>query len=115
MNWAMVVQGMPGARWVVTVRRGPETLLEQEVPFTDTAATEGLLIGTVQPVHVLLPSEEGAPATRMRVTAASCHSFAAILEGVVHCGHRPLAGDYNRFDWRTLTVGRCDVEIDFRK
>jgi hypothetical protein len=115
MNWEEVVQNMPGAKWVVTVRRGSETLAVYEVPFTDTLATEGLLIGTVHPVHVLLPSEEGSPATRIRVTALSCHSFAAVLEGMAHCGNHSLVGNYNRFDWRTLTIGHWDVTIDFRK
>jgi hypothetical protein len=115
MSWAKVVQNMPGAKWVVTVCRGPETLAEYEFPFTETLSTEGLLIGTVHPVHVLLPSEEGSPATRIRITAGSCHSFAAILEGKVKCGNRPLTGDYNRFDWRPLTIGQWEVTIDFRK
>jgi hypothetical protein len=115
MNWAMVVQNMPGAKWVVSARRGSETPAEHEVPFTETLATEGLLIGTVHPVQVLLPGEEGSPPTRVRVTAGSCHSFAAVLEGVVNCGNRPLAGDYNRFDWRPLTIGHCHIKIDFRK
>jgi hypothetical protein len=115
MNWAMVVQNMPGATWVVTVRRGFETTAQHEVPFTETLATKGLLIDTVHPVQVFLPSEEGIPATRIRVTAGSCHSFAAILEGEVKCGNRPLAGNYNRFDWRPLTIGDWEVTIDFRK
>jgi hypothetical protein len=105
MNWAMVVQNIPDANSVVTVCRGSGTLAEYDVPFTETSSTEGLLIGTVRPVHVLLPSEERCPATRIRVTAGSCHFFAAILEGKVNSGNRPLAGDYNRFDWRTLTIG----------
>jgi hypothetical protein len=115
MNWAMVVENMPGAKWVVTVRRGSETLAEHAVPFTDTVATDGLLIGTVLPVHVLLPDVGEIPPTRIRVTAGSCHSFAAVLEGVAHCFERRLTGEYNRFDWRPLTVGNCVVDVGFQK
>jgi hypothetical protein len=115
MNWSAVVQNMPGAKWLVTVRRDAETVADQEVPFSETEATEGLLIGTVQPVHVLLPGGEGTPPTRIRVIAGSCHAFAAVLEGEAHCGRRPLLESYSRFDWRTLSIGPFEVEIYFRK
>lgn len=71
MNWASIVENMRGAKWIVTVQRGAETLAKHEVPFSDTVATDGLLIGTVQPVHVLLPDAGELPATRIRVTAGS--------------------------------------------
>lgn len=112
MNWAMIAANMPGAKWVVTIGQSSQPLATHEIPFADTVVTEGLLIGTVQPVHVLLPAE--LPPTRFRVTAAGNHSFAAILEGIVHCCDRQLMGDYNRFDWRPLMVGNCVVDIGFR-
>ena len=43
MNWATIVENMPGAKWVVTVHRGSETLATHDVPFTDTVATDDAL------------------------------------------------------------------------
>src|SRR5262245_41755183 len=114
MDWAKIVENMPGAKWVVTVRRGSETLAKHEVPFVDTITTDGLLIGTVQPAHVLLTDVGELPPTRLRVTAGGCHFFATVLEGVVECFERRLAAKSSRFDGRPLTVGNCVVDVDFK-
>ena len=113
LDWAKVVQNMPRAKWLVTVLREETVLSEHEIPFSDTASTAGLLSGTAEPAHVIL-QETSIPATRVRITAGSNHSIAAVLEGEVDCGGRQLSGDYNRIDWQPLTIGCCTVKIGFR-
>jgi hypothetical protein len=116
MNWALIVENMPGAKWLVTLRRASEIVAEQEVLLADTLATDGLLIGTVQPVHVLLPSDAGIPPTRIRVIGGGNHTFVSVLEGVVEDCGRPVTGEcFRRFDWRTLYFGSYAVHLDVQE
>jgi hypothetical protein len=113
-RWKKIVQNMPGAEWTVTLSVAGNPDIVHAVRFVDTADTGGLIVGTVPPCHVLIPSSE-APPTKVRITAAGNNCFAEILEGSVACGTRQLFGSYNRFDWRPLSFGECTVTIGFRE
>jgi hypothetical protein len=112
-SWERIVRNMRGALWTVTVSIAGQPDIEHEVPFSDTAKTGGLLVGTVPSCHVHVP-DASAPPTKLRITAASNHALVEILEGAVSCCDRPLSQRMNRFDWLPLSFGQTTVKLDFR-
>jgi hypothetical protein len=111
--WKDVVRNMPNAVWTVSVSTAGQPEVVHEVPFADTAETDGLIIATTPPCHVLV-ADASTPPTKLRITAASNHALVEILEGTASCCDRPLSPRVNRFDWMPLSFGQTTVTIDFR-
>lgn len=111
--WKDVVRNMPNAVWTVSVSTAGQPEVAHEVPFADTAETDGLVIATTPPCHVLV-ADASTPPTRLRITAGSNHAFVEILEGTVSRGEHTFKQSMNRFDWLPLSFGQTTVRIDFR-
>jgi hypothetical protein len=111
-EWKDVVRNSHDCKWKVVVLRAGEADIVQEVPFPDTAEAGGLIVSTVEPCHVLIPSKTTAQTTA-RITAMSNHMFVAVSEGTVLWGDHQLRMGSTRFDGRPLKVGEHHVTIDW--
>jgi hypothetical protein len=113
-RWPSVAEAMPTGKWRVRVLKDETVVSEHLIPFADTIASQGLLIGNAEPVHIMVPRAEEMPATRIQVIAAGAHAFAALLEGVSRSFENPPLSGFMRFDWNYLDVAGYKVDIYFK-
>jgi hypothetical protein len=111
-EWKDVVRNSHDCKWKVVASRVGKADIVQEVSFLDTAEAGGLIVSTVEPCHVLIPSKTIAQTTA-RITALSNHMFVSVSEGTVLWGDHQLRIGNTRFDGRPLKFGEYHVTIDW--
>jgi hypothetical protein len=109
-EWKDVVRNSLNYQWKVVASRVGQSDIVQEVSFLDTVGAGGLIVSTVEPCHVLIPSKT-IPHTTARIRAFSNHLFVSVSEGRVRWGDLQLGTDDTRFDGSPLTFGEYRVTI----
>ncbi|MGD9645670.1 MAG: hypothetical protein AB7U73_08155 [Pirellulales bacterium] len=79
-QWAKVVENSPGWVWHVEIVHPDGGREQHEIPFVDTKANGGLLIGSDPTCNLVLPS---AAPRQLLIWAASNHKMIEVLEGSV--------------------------------